>query len=230
MQKKIFLNLFYVLLIGITISGLLSYSTIESTYNKGVEDKLVSNAYLTAEIISERLDVHGFDNINDYVKKIRTSDEMRITLINADGTVLADTYEDISIMGNHKERPEVKKAMAGVGSLEKRYSNTIKANYLYYALPVKISIEDKVIVRLSMPLRDIELIKKNYLSNLLIGFGLGLAIALTIGYNVAKRITKPLSQITQISEEIAKGKFDLKLKVIGKDEITKLAGTINNMS
>ena len=230
MQKKIFLNLFYVLIIGITISALLSYSIIESTYSKGVEDKLISNAYLTAEIINERLEGYDFNNINDYVKKIRISDEIRITLINADGTVLADNNEDISIMENHKERPEVRKAMAGVSSLEKRYSNTIKANYLYYALPVKGSTDNKVIVRLSMPLKDIELIKRNYLSNLLIAFGFGLAIALIIGYSVSKRITKPLSEITQMSEEISKGKFDLKLKVKGKDEITKLAGTINNMS
>ncbi|MCQ1528111.1 two-component system histidine kinase PnpS [Lutispora saccharofermentans] len=230
MQKKIFLNLYYVLLIGIVISGLLSYTTIESTYNKGVEDKLISNAYLTAEIIAQRLNEHGYDNINDYIKKIKTSDEIRITLIDTEGTVLADTYEDPSKMENHRERSEVKKAINGLSALEKRYSSTIKANYLYYALPVKSGIENSYIVRLSMPLKDIEAIKKRYLSNLLIAFGFGLAIALIIGYNTSKRITKPLSQITQMSEEISKGKFDLKLAVEGKDEIAKLAGSINNMA
>lgn len=230
MQKKIFLNLYYVLLIGIVISGLLSYTTIESTYNKGVEDKLISNAYLTAEIITQRINEHGYDNINDYIKKIKTSDEIRITLIDTDGTVLADTYEDPSKMENHRERSEVKKAINGISALEKRYSATIKASYLYYALPVKVNMGNSYIVRLSMPLRDIEAIKKRYLANLLVAFGFGLAIALIIGYNTSKRITRPLSQITQMSEEISKGKFDLKLAVEGKDEIAKLAGSINNMS
>lgn len=230
MQKKIFRNLLYVLLIAIIIIGLLSYSTIESTYNKGVEDKLISNAYLTGEIISERLDGYGFENINKYVRKIKISGEIRITIINSDGTVLADTDEDISFMENHKDRPEVRKAMAGINSIEKRYSDTIKANYLYYALSVNSNAENKVIARLSIPLKDIELIKTKYLSNLLIAFAFGLIIALIIGYNTSKRITKPISQITKISEEISKGNFDVKLKIKGNDEITELAGTINYMS
>lgn len=230
MQKKIFLNLIFVLMIGIIVIGLLSYRTIEDTYNKGIEDKLISNADLISDMISERTNEYGFDNINEYVRKIKTHDEIRITIIDYDGTVLVDTDEDISLMDNHKDRPEVKKAIEGMNSIEKRYSDTIKAHYLYYAISVNRNTEYKFVARFSIPLKDIEIIKNKYLLDLFLAFVLGLLIALVIGYNTSKRITQPITQITQISEEISQGKFDLKLKIKGNDEIAKLASTINYMS
>lgn len=230
MSKKIFLSLLYVLLIGFTISGILSYNTIRATYNSVVEDKLISNAHLAAELIVERLKSQGFENIDEFIKQIRTYDEIRITLINSNGDVIADTDEDISKMDNHKDRPEVKKAISGGHSIEKRYSDTIKADYLYYAMQVRFQNNDIIVVRLSMLLYDIEMIIRKYLYNLLLAFVLGLAIALIIGYISSRRIVKPLLKITETSEEIAEGNFSIKLKIGGKDEISKLAETINYMS
>lgn len=230
MHKKIFLNLLFVLLVGSTIIGLLSYRTIAATYNKGVEDKLTSSADLIADIISDRLDRNGLDNINEYVRKINSAHEIRITIISYDGIVLADTEEDIAVMDNHKNRPEVINAISGMKSMKKRYSDTIKADYLYYALSVPNNNGYKVVVRLSMPLRDIELIKRKYIYDLIKAFIAGLLIALAIGYSTSKRIANPISKIIQVSEEISKGKFDLKLRIKGNDEIVKLASTINKMS
>lgn len=230
MSKKIFLSLLYVLLIGFTISGILSYGTIRSTYNSVVEDKLISNTHLVVELITERLKDYGSENIDEYVKQIRAYNDIRITLIDSQGNVLADTYEDISKMDNHIDRPEVKKAISGNYSTERRYSDTIKADYLYYAIAARYQDNDIIIVRLSMPLNEIEMIIRKYLYNLLMAFVFGLVIALIIGYISTKKIVKPLSKITETSEEIAKGNFSIKLKINGNDEISKLAETINNMS
>ncbi|MGI5998637.1 MAG: two-component system histidine kinase PnpS [Lutispora sp.] len=230
MSKKIFLSLLYVLLIGFTISGILSYGTIRSTYNSVVEDKLISNTHLVVELITERLKGYGSENIDEYVKQIRAYNDIRITLIDSQGNVLADTYEDISKMDNHIDRPEVKKAISGNYSTERRYSDTIKADYLYYAIAARYQDNDIIIVRLSMPLNEIEMIIRKYLYNLLMAFVFGLVIALIIGYISTKKIVKPLSKITETSEEIAKGNFSIKLKINGNDEISKLAETINNMS
>ncbi|HHY77248.1 MAG TPA: cell wall metabolism sensor histidine kinase WalK [Clostridiales bacterium] len=231
MGKKIFISLVYVLLIGFCIAGLLSYVTIKSTYYKVVEDKLISNAYLVGELVSKRIEAHGFDGLNDYVNSIKTYDEVRITVINSQGEVVADTEEDISVMDNHKDRPEVKKALQGLESLESRYSNTINADYLYFALPIKSNEDGSIIaVRLSMALREINLIIKNYLFDLFIAFVMGLNVALIIGFILSKKIATPLTKITQMSGEIAKGNFDIKLNIKDDDEIGKLAYTINHMS
>ena len=62
--------------------------------------------------------------------------QMRVTVIAADGRVVADSEEEPSRMENHSDRPEVKKALLGeVGSIE-RHSNTLKMDMLYLAIPV----------------------------------------------------------------------------------------------
>ncbi|SHI62755.1 two-component system histidine kinase PnpS [Lutispora thermophila] len=229
MGKKIFLSLLYVLLIGFAISGILSYVTIRSTYNSVVEDKLISNSLFIAELIAERLSGYGFKDMDEYIKQIRTYDDIRITLIDMQGNVLGDSDEDISKMDNHIDRPEVRKAIMGYYSLERRYSGTIRADYIYYATALTYDGQ-MIIVRLSMPLKDIEIITRKYLYNLLMAFIFGLAIALVIGYVSTRKIVEPLSKITQTSDEIAKGNFNVRVKIYGNDEISRLAETINNMS
>lgn len=230
MQRKIFINLFIILLIGIIVSGFMSYNIIKSTYSKGVEDKLISNTYLTKEIISERIKITGFDDLNEYAKSINNFVGNRITVIGAKGQVFADTNEDIAMMENHMERPEVKTALNGGTGLEKRFSSTKKTFYIYCAMPIYDGNNIKAVVRLSIPLKEIQQIMLKHLYNLLIAFGLGLVIASFIGYNAAKRITKPIKEITNMSQEISNGKYQNRLVLEGKDEIAKLAESINNMA
>ena len=48
------------------------------------------------------------DYLNEKISSLKSDN--RITLLNTDGTVLYDSLEDASAMGNHGNRPEVKEA------------------------------------------------------------------------------------------------------------------------
>ena len=61
----------------------------------------------------------------------------RFTLIQPDGRVIADSHHEvIGAMENHRDRPEVKTALAGRPGMARRNSGTLGVQFLYTALPV----------------------------------------------------------------------------------------------
>lgn len=70
----------------------------------------------------------------DSLKALIPPEKIRLTIINYDGKVLYDnTVADYSSMENHKERPEVEKALYGNFGDNIRFSATTKEEYFYYA-------------------------------------------------------------------------------------------------
>jgi two-component system phosphate regulon sensor histidine kinase PhoR len=83
----------------------------------------------------------------DSLKKLIPPEKIRLTVINFEGKVLYDnTVADYSQMENHKERPEVAKALYGAFGEYIRVSATTKEEYLYFAKSY-----NNLIIRAAMP-------------------------------------------------------------------------------
>ena len=77
--------------------------------------------------------------------------EVRITWVDADGTVLYDDEADAETLPNHADRPEIRQAMdAGEGEIV-RTSDTFNMNTFYYAL----RLDDGTVLRLAVDARSI---------------------------------------------------------------------------
>lgn len=124
------------------------------------------------------------------LNELAYNDNTRLTIIDTDGDVLADSDEE-SIEENHHGREEVKEALSqGVGYAT-RYSQTIHQNMLYVAM-----FNGDYIVRLSLPYDGIF----DYLPVLIKPLGIGAIISLVIALVLSKRfantLTAPLQEIT----------------------------------
>ena len=73
-----------------------------------------------------------FDEPGNY-KYVPDTDELRITIINSDGSVAYDTSADIQDMDNHGNRPEVEEAFLGGKGEAVRLSATMDKSTFYYA-------------------------------------------------------------------------------------------------
>lgn len=60
-------------------------------------------------------------------------DDIRITILTQDGTVTYDSYEPLSALDNHLERPEIKDALTDGDGWAIRQSETANQKYLYFA-------------------------------------------------------------------------------------------------
>src|SRR3990170_7984385 len=83
----------------------------------------------------------------------------RVTVIGADGTVLADSARDVEQvreMENHAARPEVRSALAGGVGSDVRRSRTLDVGMLYVAIPLEGPSRPRGVIRLAVPLTEVE--------------------------------------------------------------------------
>ena len=73
------------------------------------------------------------------------SEDVRVTWIDVDGTVLYDNWNDVQSMENHMERPEIQDAFATGTGDSVRTSDTMQTNNYYYA----IRMENGTVVRVA---------------------------------------------------------------------------------
>ncbi len=122
----------------------------------------------------------------------------RLTVLRADGTVMADSEEEPSRMENHGRRQEIVDAdRHGLGRAQ-RYSDTQQTTMMYVALPVRLDQRLLGYVRVS---RALSRIKAEWHALLLIVLPAGGAAAvasLLLGGWIAKRLTTPI--VTSITE------------------------------
>jgi len=67
-------------------------------------------------------------------------------------------------------------------------------------------------------------------NNLLIGLGLGLAVAALLAWLLARHLSRPVNEVAQGIRALATGDFSRRLETRGGDEIAKLGDDVNRLS
>lgn len=228
MRKKLLTSFIIVLIIGISITGLFSIKLTQDLYLSSLEEKLVSNGKLLSSMFS--LEYIPGNTYNEAAIDYSKISNARVTIIAGDGKVIGESSSDSSLMENHIERQEIKEALSGRIGIESRYSSTNKINMLYVAIPMESGVTPKAVIRLSIPLTDIQKIQSQYFNYIIMSVLIGIIFASVIAYVLVENITKPFNELTYISSQIAKGNYDRRIKLDSKDEAGQFADVFNNMA
>lgn len=154
----------------------------------------------------------------------------RVTVIRPDGSVIADSDEDPSLMENHVDRPEVIEALHGGVGKALRYSQTLHVDMLYFAMPLTSGEGVEAVVRTSMPLTTLAR-GTSFLYWRVAVTGLVVAlIAALLSLAISRRITRPLEEMKKGAERFARGDFARQLEVPGSEELGALAEAMNQMA
>ncbi|MFP4020245.1 MAG: two-component system histidine kinase PnpS [Halanaerobium sp.] len=158
--------------------------------------------------------------------------ETRITIIAADGLVLADSHHEVEKMDNHRNRPEIVQAIrSGISGNEIRYSDTIGEEMLYYAVPIKNESELIGILRTARPLKFIRSVLIEDIKSYLFFFVILAVITILLGWRLTYTIVKPLETVTETAEKISEGDLSQRIPVRKyNSEIEKLARMFNFMA
>jgi signal transduction histidine kinase len=154
----------------------------------------------------------------------------RITVVDANGTVLADSEKDPAGMDNHSERLEIVEAVETGFGRSTRFSDTLNYNMKYVA--VRVSGDEDVlgVVRFALPLSQVQLEIRTIYRVVLWGAAAAVAIALTVAYFVSRSITLPIRQMKETAEQIARGDFSPRVRIKSRDELGQLANSLNTMA
>ena len=125
----------------------------------------------------------------------------RLTIIDTDGTVLADTEVDASTLEDHNNRPEVEAATATGWGEAVRHSDTLGTSMLYVAK----RFADGMIGRASMPLSSIDSLVISSLWGFLIASVAAVLLALLLSRRTANRVVAPLSAVSQTLQGVLDG-------------------------
>jgi two-component system, OmpR family, phosphate regulon sensor histidine kinase PhoR len=149
----------------------------------------------------------------------------RITVIRTDGVVLADSERDPTSLENHRNRPEIRQALAGRIGISSRQSATIGIPFRYVAMPPQ---GDRV-VRVALPLTTVQSKLRTVRIILAVGFGLAALTGLLALAFIARSVLRPLRTITASVERVGRGDLDTNVPERGTEELTALARTVNRM-
>lgn len=182
MDKKIFNSNFLTSLFVLIISFVLVFVVLFNYSEKQILNELESEA----DYISYALEKEGVSYINNFV-----GNDKRITLIAADGTVLADTSADANTLDNHANRKEIKAAFEYGSGTSTRYSDTMMKRILYYAQ----KLPDGTVLRVSATQDSVFVLLLNLVYPFSIIIIAALIVSIVISHRVSKSIIKPINEL-----------------------------------
>src|SRR5262249_50306310 len=142
--------------LALAVAGLLFATTMRRQIDERIENTLVAEARLAADLIARGTSHSTVPELDEEADRLGELIGTRTTFIAPDGTVVGDSFESlqgIAAMENQAQRPEVVDARrTGIGRA-RRYSATLKIDVLYVAVPVKHPAI--ALVRVARPLTDV---------------------------------------------------------------------------
>jgi len=184
---------------------------------------------LETKIISD-LESARYEELDAFVKDFGQRIKTRITIVDKQGVVLADSDEDPKLMNNHRFRPEISQAFDGEVGRSIRFSNTVKEDMLYVGLPVKRGDEISEVIRVSLYDKDIRQFRADLKSRILWLIFLMISISLGGALLISRSISKPVKKLRNAFQEVASGDFDTRVLLNNRDELNDLAMSFNDMT
>jgi two-component system phosphate regulon sensor histidine kinase PhoR len=154
----------------------------------------------------------------------------RITVIDREGRVLADSEKEPGDMENHLFRPEIQASLRGEKQMSIRYSSTLKTDMMYLSIP--LVAEGRVVgaLRLSYFMRDFEALMDSLRRDLVQIVGLVTLVAFVLAFFLTRSMTGPLREIIDASRRVAAGDFNVAVSTRRSGEFRDLARSFNAMT
>ncbi len=228
---KQFLFHFLIILFVLFVFSLLIIHEVENHHIDTVEASLRQEALLVRENLGNLLENNKTQDIEPITRELGTQSGVRITVVREDGVVLGDSEEDPQRMENHGNRPEILGALSKGFGKSIRYSTTVKTDMFYVAIPIKGESGNILgVVRTSLPLSSLTEAISSVKSKIVYAGVLLTLFALVLSFISSKRLSRALDKIVSVSEEVAKGNFDVRVPTEEKGELGKLAYSLNYMA
>jgi len=220
---QLFLIKFVGLFIGtLVIASVITYLTLKSIVVEHNEENLQQNITLLA------LELDNSDNLEQLAARVHERTGLRMTVIDDNGSVLAESDYQKEEMENHANRYEVMQAHSNDYGISIRYSHTLKTDFLYVA-KVLTYRGQKVTLRLSKSLEKVLESFYALSARLMLSFVFFVVIATVISYNMSKKIRDDISQIIRYLDEIADKNYKAVIKTRHFTEFLQVSLQLKNL-
>jgi two-component system phosphate regulon sensor histidine kinase PhoR len=221
-KSRIFVKLFLAALVVIgacTISlDLLIHKAWENMLRREIDTSLRQKT----QMFALRVEGAPTTSYQQIAEQAAPAAGARITIIDSNGKVLADTEADPGQMENHGSRPEFAAALHGQPGSSTRLSKTVNVELLYVAVPIPGGA-----VRMAYPLSAIQEANRKITMDLLEASAVAVILALLLAFAATQSIGRRLLRITDFAERIAAGDLSARIQEGATDEIAHVASALD---
>ncbi|WP_297440003.1 ATP-binding protein [Sulfurimonas sp.] len=195
---QIILRKFLLLFISLfIIIGGVVYYWIYQYYLESSKQALIQNVELLSNIINED------SNLDMLAKNIKNNLHMRLTVIDANGVVIAESDTDKSKMENHRYRKEILQSDKEVFGYIVRHSHTLDKDLQYVAKKILLG-KNTIYIRLANTIKGIQAEILNLGIKVFAILFLFFVILLTISYKINLQIQSETNKIAAFLKALTK--------------------------
>lgn len=193
MKRKINTRLVLIAIIAVVATMV----SITIAYYGMFQRQIRSDLEVSAKLLK---DTHYFESIDDYEDAIDMStdiEDLRVTWVAADGTVLYDNDTSAGNLGNHANRPEIREAFeTGTGETVRR-SDTMNKNTFYYA----VLLDNGTVLRVSTEAESIWSVFFTSMPLILLIILVIIIVCVVLSHMLTKQLIRPIETMAERIED-----------------------------
>ncbi len=231
LQWRIVLSYTVLIIVSMGAVSIYLVDFVRDTHIASVEQRLEREAVLAAESLAPLFDAGAdVDDLRDAGERVGSLIDARVTVIDSDGEVLADTWQSPEDLQNQGQRPEVREALAGGISWSTRVSAALGEELLYTAAPIRADGELVGVARVAIPTSAIQSSVNRIIATIVVSAIVVSALSLALGYYLARRTARSVRSVTEAARQVALGDLDHHVEALAQDETRELADAFNSMA
>ncbi|OLO40278.1 PAS domain-containing sensor histidine kinase [Alkalihalophilus pseudofirmus] len=213
-----------IVLVGL---GLIIGQLFKDFYFDSITDRLKKEADLAAYSVLE-LGLYDEERTQQLAIEISKKLTTRVTLILADGTVVGESeVDDLQVLDNHLDRPEIRSVIEGNAQYEIRYSDTVEKELIYFAVPILDNGERIGFLRLGIPFEEFNSMNQKIWGLLIFTISLAFIVIVSVTYRIANQMIHPIEEATKVANSLAEGNYKVRTMESSHDEVGQLSRSIN---
>ena len=221
----------YLLVAGLVVVP--SLLTLRHSIQSALEKSEARDLRRRAETLRDRMMTLSDAQVNAATRDQAQLLGLRVTIIYADGRVLADSdVEPARVAGleNHRERPEVAEALRGEFGYARRHSTTLDQDLAYGAVPLPATGAPRLVVRVARPASLLYESLSGALLGLRLASGVAVSVAILLSLIAALFVSSPLRKMRDAARELAQGHWPAPVPVRTGDELQDLSEAIDELT
>ncbi|VEN74565.1 PAS domain-containing sensor histidine kinase [Candidatus Desulfarcum epimagneticum] len=227
---KLYPSYLAVILLSIFGAGALAFDFLKDFYLEKTAADLLTVGRMAEDRFRDFFAAPDASGIDSLCKRLGRKTGVRVTVAGIGGRVLGDSDENPAVMENHSDRPEIFSAISGKVGSSIRHSETLARRMMYTALPVMVGDRPAAVVRVALPLSEIEEEFAAMGARIALGGICALLAASLICLWISRRVSRPMEEMKAGADRFAAGDLNFRLPSSSTLELAALAESMNHMA
>jgi len=223
----------YVALVVVALVGLAIYlnRTEQDRLRDDIEGDMADEARLVGLVVGPLL-AEGVPiaQVDAAAKRLGQQIGDGVTIVGSDGRALGDSEASPAGLGDLGQRPEVAQALAGEVGKGSGYSQSVRTDVSYVAVPIETDQGNVGVARVARPSSDISASLSDITLTLVVACLVAGSAATLVALVIAGATTRSLGRLAHAARRLALGQLGERAPSAATAEVAELADAFNAMA